>query len=139
MYSHTSSGDLTEPSNYRPIVLISVLSKLFTSILTDRLLSWSEDEDKLIDNQFGFPSGFNYGQNLLFIPFFISLYIRIFLSTLSNALRKSTRAQQRFSAGNDSIIGEMVTACPLFLLRYSRNFLIRYFLMERIQKVGSNV
>ena len=43
------------------------------------------------------------------------------------------------SAGHDNIIGEMVTACPLFLLRYSRNFLIRYFLMERIQKVGPNV
>jgi hypothetical protein len=43
--------------NYRPIVLVSVLSKLFTSILTDRLLSWSEDEDTLIDNQFGFRSG----------------------------------------------------------------------------------
>lgn len=57
MHSHTSSGDLTEPSNYRPIVLVSVLSKLFTSILTDRLLSWSEDEDTLIDNQFGFRSG----------------------------------------------------------------------------------
>ena len=57
MYSHTSSVDLTEPSNYRPIDLLSVLSKLFTNILTDRLLSWSEDEDKLLDNQFGFPSG----------------------------------------------------------------------------------
>jgi len=50
------SGDLTEPNNYRTMVLVSVLSKLFTSILTDRLLSWSEDEDKLIDNQFGFRS-----------------------------------------------------------------------------------
>ena len=48
------SGDLSDPNNYRPIVLVSVLSKLFTSILTERLLSWSEDEDKLIDNQFGF-------------------------------------------------------------------------------------
>ena len=46
------SGDLSDPNNYRPIVLVSVLSKLFTSILTERLLSWSEDEDKLIDNQF---------------------------------------------------------------------------------------
>jgi hypothetical protein len=37
--------------------LVSVLSKLFTSILTERLLSWFEDEDKLIDNQFGFRPG----------------------------------------------------------------------------------
>jgi hypothetical protein len=48
---------LSDPNNYRPIVLVSVLSKLFTSILTERLLSWSEDEDKLIDNQFGFRPG----------------------------------------------------------------------------------
>jgi hypothetical protein len=47
------SGDLSDPNNYRPIVLVSVLSKLFTTILTERLLSWSEDEDKLIDKQFG--------------------------------------------------------------------------------------
>jgi hypothetical protein len=48
---------LSNPNNYRPIVLLSVLSKLFTSILTERLLSWSEDEDKLIDNQYGFRPG----------------------------------------------------------------------------------
>jgi hypothetical protein len=48
---------LSDPNNYRPIVLVSVLSKLFTSILTERLLSWSEDEDKLIDNQFAFRPG----------------------------------------------------------------------------------
>lgn len=48
---------MSDPNNYRPIVLVSVLSKLFTSILTERLLSWSEDEDKLIDNQFGFRPG----------------------------------------------------------------------------------
>ena len=48
---------MSNPNNYRPIVLLSVLSKLFTSILTERLLSWSEDEDKLIDNQYGFRPG----------------------------------------------------------------------------------
>jgi hypothetical protein len=53
----TKSGDLSDRNNYRPSVLVSVLSKLFTSILTERLLSWSEDEDKLIDNQFGFRPG----------------------------------------------------------------------------------
>ena len=30
---------------------------MFTSILTERLLSWSEDEDNLKDNQFGFRPG----------------------------------------------------------------------------------
>ncbi|CAG2221325.1 unnamed protein product [Mytilus edulis] len=51
------SGDLTSPINYRPIILVSILSKLFTSILTDRLLSWSQDENHIIDNQFGFQPG----------------------------------------------------------------------------------
>lgn len=51
------SGDLSDPNNFRPIVLVSILSKIFTSILTERLLSWSEDEQKLIDNQFGFRPG----------------------------------------------------------------------------------
>ena len=48
---------MSDRNNYRPSVLVSVLSKLSTSILTERLLSWSEDEDKLIDNQFGFRLG----------------------------------------------------------------------------------
>ena len=51
------SGDLSNPNNYRPIVLVSVLSKLFTSILTNRLLLWAEEEEKLIANQFGFRPG----------------------------------------------------------------------------------
>ena len=41
------SCDLTDPNNYRPIILVSVVSKLFTSILTSRLLAWSEDEVKI--------------------------------------------------------------------------------------------
>ena len=45
---------MSDPNNYRPIVLVGVLSKLLTSILTERLLYWSEDEGKLINNQFGF-------------------------------------------------------------------------------------
>ena len=47
------SGDLSDPNNYSPIVLVSVLSKLFTSILTERLLSCP----KMKINQFGFRPG----------------------------------------------------------------------------------
>ena len=67
---------MSDPNNYRPIVLVGVLSKLLTSILNkgnnkitelrtilqresqnSGLLSWSEDEGKLIHNQFGFRPG----------------------------------------------------------------------------------
>ena len=47
-------GDRSEPNNYRDISLISCLCKLFTSILNERLLNWSVDNDIVTDAQFGF-------------------------------------------------------------------------------------
>ena len=47
-------GDPTLVDNYRAITLSSCLSKLFTSILNNRIYSWVEDHDKLSDAQFGF-------------------------------------------------------------------------------------
>ena len=53
----SKSGNLSDPNNYLPIVLVSILSKLCTSILSERFLSWSEKEEKLIINKFGFRPG----------------------------------------------------------------------------------
>ena len=50
-------GDLSNPKNYRPITLVSIFSKLFTSILNRRLLEWAEEHEILIANQFGFRPG----------------------------------------------------------------------------------
>ncbi|RUM93187.1 MAG: hypothetical protein DSZ28_08770, partial [Thiothrix sp.] len=50
------SGDKLNPANYRGISLLSIVSKLFTSILTDRLQRWSEENNKFSVEQAGFRS-----------------------------------------------------------------------------------
>ena len=46
--------DPTLADNYRAITLSSCMSKLFTSILNNRIYSWVEEHEKLSDAQFGF-------------------------------------------------------------------------------------
>ena len=47
-------GEPTLADNFRAITLSSYMSKLFTSILNNRIYSWAEEHDKLSDAQFGF-------------------------------------------------------------------------------------
>ena len=50
-------GDLNDASNYRGITLISVLAKVYSQLLLNRLTSWTETYEKITDNQFGFQKG----------------------------------------------------------------------------------
>ena len=45
-------GDHSDPNNYRGISLVS--NVLFTAILNNKLLSWSNTNDNITDFQFGF-------------------------------------------------------------------------------------
>ena len=47
-------GDATNLENYRGISLLSVVSKVFTSILNQRLYEWAEKEEKISEEQAGF-------------------------------------------------------------------------------------
>jgi Reverse transcriptase (RNA-dependent DNA polymerase) len=47
-------GDKTKTSNYRPIAILSVFSKIFEKIIAKRLLNFLESENVLSKNQFGF-------------------------------------------------------------------------------------
>ena len=47
-------GNLDDTNNFRGIVLMSILGKLFSLIMYNRLLNWSKLNDIFIENQFGF-------------------------------------------------------------------------------------
>ena len=49
--------DHSQPSNYRPISLISCLSKVFESVLNRKILRFLESHDLLSDRQYGFRKG----------------------------------------------------------------------------------
>ena len=51
------SGNPDEAQNYRGITLINVLGKVYSQVLLNRLSKWSEENDKLSKNQFGFQKG----------------------------------------------------------------------------------
>ena len=50
---------MNNPDNYRGIALTSVVSKVYNHILNRRLTNWAEREDKVIEEQAGFRSGYS--------------------------------------------------------------------------------
>lgn len=61
-------GDLTDVNNYRAIILVSCMAKLFTNILNKRICKWAETNEKISDAQFGFQKG-NRSQ-MLYLSYF---------------------------------------------------------------------
>ena len=51
---YKNKSDPKNPSNYRPITILSCLSKLFTSVLNDRLTLYLNENNILNENQAGF-------------------------------------------------------------------------------------
>ena len=52
-------GDICVPSNYRPITLLSCVSKVFTSLLCKRITSWATENFVFSEAQFGFRPGYS--------------------------------------------------------------------------------
>ena len=50
---------LNDANNYRRITLISCLEKIFTSVINNRLLKWSNENSIVTDAQFGFKPGYS--------------------------------------------------------------------------------
>ena len=50
-------GDRSTPDNYRGITLLSVLGKLFTRVINNRLENWANDYNIYIEAQYGFRKG----------------------------------------------------------------------------------
>ena len=51
-------GHANDANNYRGITLISCLEKIFTSVINNRLLKWSNENSIVTDAQFGFKPGY---------------------------------------------------------------------------------
>ena len=51
-----NSGDRSDPSNYRPISLLPIISKIFEALINDALVSHFESNQLFSDNQYGFRS-----------------------------------------------------------------------------------
>ena len=49
-----NDGSRLNPGNYRPIALLSQISKLFGSIVENRISDWSQTTHALADEQGGF-------------------------------------------------------------------------------------
>ena len=47
-------GDVSDTANYRGITLLSIIGKMFTTILKRRILQWAEINGKFNGTQFGF-------------------------------------------------------------------------------------
>jgi len=47
-------GDDRDPLNYRGITLLSIVGKVFTNVLNNRLIKWSEENRILVEEQGGF-------------------------------------------------------------------------------------
>ena len=79
-------GDCSNPSNYRPIALISCLSKAFESILNKNILKHLSDHNLLSDHQYGFRKGRSTGDLLAFLTESWSSSLRDFGETFAVAL-----------------------------------------------------
>lgn len=70
---YKNKGDQSEPSNYRPITVLSCLSKLFTSILNNRLTKFLDTHDALNENQAGFRKGYSVTDHIFSLNTLIEL------------------------------------------------------------------
>ncbi|UYV65677.1 hypothetical protein LAZ67_3005053 [Cordylochernes scorpioides] len=70
------SGDRNNPTNYRGIALCSNISKLFTTILRNRLNNWIEKREIILENQAGFRKNRSCTDHILLLNSLIQLSLR---------------------------------------------------------------
>ncbi|UYV79224.1 EPM2AIP1, partial [Cordylochernes scorpioides] len=70
------SGDKNNPTNYRGIALCSNISKLFTTILRNRLNNWIEKREIILENQAGFRKNRSCTDHIILLNSLIQLSLR---------------------------------------------------------------
>ena len=71
---YKNKGDRLNPDNYRPITVLSCFSKLFTSILNDRLSKFLDIHTALGENQAGFRQGYSTTDHIFTLNSLIELF-----------------------------------------------------------------
>lgn len=64
---YKQKGDKADPSNYRPITLLSCMGKLFTTVLNNRLNKYAENIDLISSSQAGFRKGYSTLDNMFIL------------------------------------------------------------------------
>jgi hypothetical protein len=67
------SGDRRDPLNYRPITLLSIVGKVYSSVLCTRLTPWAERHGVLVPEQGGFRPGRGCAEHLFALTELISM------------------------------------------------------------------
>ena len=57
IYPIFKKGDVNDAQSYRGITLISILAKIYSQLLLNRLTRWTADYDTITNKQFGFQKG----------------------------------------------------------------------------------
>ena len=65
-------GDINDLNNYRCLSLVSNLGKMFTAVLNQRLIKWSQNNDIITDVQFVFRPGYGTINDIFILHSFIS-------------------------------------------------------------------
>nr|XP_006811365.1 PREDICTED: D(1)-like dopamine receptor-like [Saccoglossus kowalevskii] len=68
-------GSKGEPGNYRSIMLLNTISKLYISILADRLSAWIDNYCKIVEVQSGFRKGRSTMDNVFILSTLIEKYV----------------------------------------------------------------
>ena len=74
---YKNKGDTKDPSSYRPITLVSCLSKTFTYVLNDRLCELSDEVGLISESQTRFRKGYSTLDNIFSLHALISIYMSL--------------------------------------------------------------
>ena len=69
------SGDKNNPDNYRGVSLLSILRKVFAQILNKRLSWWQEENNKIVEEQSGFRTGYSTMDNTFVLYAIVQRYL----------------------------------------------------------------
>lgn len=69
-------GDVGNPDNYRGISLLTIIGKIFTSILERRIRNWTVVNDTIHEAQAGFRNDYSTTDQIFVLQFLCQKYLR---------------------------------------------------------------